>query len=388
MFTEVDLRYFKCFETLKLPLRPLTLLAGANGSGKSSVLHALALLHQTMRERKHRDSLTLNGNVVRLGSAADVIDQVRGQGFCEIGMHDDETEYLWKFTPTNRNASLAVEKISIDGEDRYRRHGSTSLRNFLPSDLLGNGKQHEDFVLRMRRLSHLTAERIGTYEVYPTLSTEVVPVFGRRRKRGTNVLAFPIKKPVMENLSLMNAEQSCLRQVEVRMNQLFPEFKVELCPIFGSKTIQIGLRNNLNEDQLEPINVGSGMMQVLPIIVTALSARPRDVLMIEYPEMLLHGSGQSVMGMLLAEVASAGVQVLVETNSDHILSGIRRAVKDGLLSAEKTALYYFRPRTKSASDQIPQVENLLIDPNGNIDWWPEGFFDQFDKEMHYLAGWG
>ena len=93
------------------------------------------------------------------------------------------------------------------------------------------------------------------------------------------------------------------------------------------------------------------------------------------------------MGRFLAEVASAGVQVLVETNSDHILNGIRRAVKDGLLPAEKTALYYFRPRTKLDSDEIPQVESLLIDPNGNIDVWTEGFFDQFDKDMHYFAGW-
>ena len=52
MLTRIDLRHFKCFEMLKLPLRPLTLLSGANASGKSSVLQALVLLYQTMREHE------------------------------------------------------------------------------------------------------------------------------------------------------------------------------------------------------------------------------------------------------------------------------------------------------------------------------------------------
>lgn len=52
MLARIDLRDFKCFTLLKLPLRPLTLLSGTNASGKSSVIQALALLHQTMREHE------------------------------------------------------------------------------------------------------------------------------------------------------------------------------------------------------------------------------------------------------------------------------------------------------------------------------------------------
>ena len=48
MLARIELRHFKCFEVLKLPLRPLTLLSGANASGKSSVMQALVLLHQTI----------------------------------------------------------------------------------------------------------------------------------------------------------------------------------------------------------------------------------------------------------------------------------------------------------------------------------------------------
>ncbi len=90
------------------------------------------------------------------------------------------------------------------------------------------------------------------------------------------------------------------------------------------------------------------------------------------------------MGNFLALVASTGVQVLVETHSDHVLNGIRRAVKNGVLDSESVALHFFRPRTET---NWPQVESPVMSANGNIDSWPDGFFDQFDHDMNVLAGW-
>ena len=63
----IDLRHFKCFDLLKLPLRTLTLLSGVNASGKSSVLQVLVLLQQTMREHQWSRRLMLNGSPIRLG---------------------------------------------------------------------------------------------------------------------------------------------------------------------------------------------------------------------------------------------------------------------------------------------------------------------------------
>ena len=84
MLTGIDVRYFKCFALLKLPLGRLTLLSGANASGKSSLLQTLVLLHQTMRDHEWSNRLILNGSAVRLGTVADVIDQVHGRRSCEI----------------------------------------------------------------------------------------------------------------------------------------------------------------------------------------------------------------------------------------------------------------------------------------------------------------
>jgi predicted ATPase len=82
MLTRIDLRHFKCFELLKLPIAPLTLLSGANASGKSSVLQAIVLLHQTMREHEWSTRLMLNGDAIKMGAVLDVVDKVHGRHFC------------------------------------------------------------------------------------------------------------------------------------------------------------------------------------------------------------------------------------------------------------------------------------------------------------------
>ena len=97
MLRKLDLRYFKCFELLKLPLSSLTLLSGANASGKSSVLQALALLHQTMRDHEWSTRLMLNGSAIQLGTVSDVVDKVHGRYAFEIGIEDSESNCRWTF---------------------------------------------------------------------------------------------------------------------------------------------------------------------------------------------------------------------------------------------------------------------------------------------------
>ena len=149
----------------------------------------------------------------------------------------------------------------------------------------------------------------------------------------------------------------------------------------------LGIRTSKDVDFHRPTHTGFGITQVLPIVVAALSARRNDLLLIENPEVHLHPAGQALMGEFLAEIADAGVQVILETHSDHVLNGVRRAVKNKTLPPDDVALHFFRPRQDAEREGLPQVQSPLIDGEGNIDDWPEGFFDQFDKDMNYFAGW-
>jgi predicted ATPase len=101
-----------------------------------------------------------------------------------------------------------------------------------------------------------------------------------------------------------------------------------------------------------------------------------DVLICENPESHLHPEAQSRLGMFLARVADAGIQVILETHSDHILNGIRVAVKKGIINNIDVAINSF--------DRDHVVSHPKIDKNGRIDLWPEGFFDQIDMDLGEL----
>ncbi len=386
MFTRIDLEHFKCFTILKLPLRPLTLLSGVNASGKSSVLQALALLHQTIRDHEWSSCLMLNGSAVNLGTVADVVDQVHGRRSMAIALLDDETPVRWGFTGDHGDMTMDVTRATVveDGRDDGGWE-SSGIRYLMPwrreePDLA------KSLARRLGGLTYLTAERQGPREMYPLIDIQRAPVVGVTGEHAVSVLYAGGDEQVLEKLAADGAPPTRLRQTEKRMASFFPGCDLELRKVRMTDVMTMGLRTAKDTAYHRPVHTGFGLTQVFPIVVAALSAKKNDLLLIENPEVHLHPAGQARMGEFLAEVASAGVQVILETHSDHVLNGIRRAVKNQMLPAESVALHFFRPRSDDDVN-VAQVESPCIDGHGRIDSWPEGFFDQFDRDMDYFAGW-
>ena len=378
MLTRLDLDHFKCFETLRLPLAPLTLLSGSNASGKSSVLQSLVLLHQTMREHEWSTRLMLNGDAIRLGTVADVVDKVHGRRNFGIGLADDHLEYYWTFSGERSEMSVIVNTVVIAGAE-YEQ--PPMLRYLLPNKM---GESVPSVATRLRGLTYITAERVGPREVYALEDRQIASVVGPAAEHAISVLYWGREESVLPLLVLQDNPPTRLRQVEARMRTFFPGCALTVQQVPQANAVTLGLRTSDDTDFHRPIHVGFGLTQVLPIIIAALSTSAEDILLIENPEVHLHPSGQSLMGQFLAEVAGAGAQVILETHSDHILNGIRRAVKIGTLTPEQAAIHFFIPRDGNSS----QVITPQLSANGNIDTWPKGFFDQFDMDMNYFAGWG
>ena len=161
VLNRLDLKTFKCFEKLRLPLGYLTLLSGINASGKSSVLHSLVLLHQTLQENEWSNRIMLNGDLANLGTVTDVVDQMRGRNSFEIGLADDQTGCHWSFSGERSDMSLEVASVEVNGE---RTDYPGDLRFLLPSPA---GSPALSLVGRIRDLTYITAEREGPREVYP-----------------------------------------------------------------------------------------------------------------------------------------------------------------------------------------------------------------------------
>ena len=378
MLIQLDLRNFKCFELLKLPLEALTLLSGTNTSGKSTVLQSLVLLHQTMREYEWSTRLMLNGAVAKLGTVTDVVDQVNGRDSFDIGLIDQKAFCHWSFTGDRRDMSLAVGRVEV--EDGVFSNPD-SLHHLLPVDVNDSSKS---LVAKVRDLTYITAEREGPREVYSLEDQHTISVVGPEGENAISVLYRGRDEHILPELTLNEVAPTLFHQVEARLGMFFRGCALDLQQIPNANSVVMGIRISPDTNFLRPIHCGFGITQILPIIVAALSAKKGNILLIENPEVHLHPAGQSLIGQFLAEVAQAGVQVIMETHSDHVLNGIRRSVKAGTIAPERVAIHFFRPRSADA----PQVLSPVLDISGNIDAWPAGFFDQFDKDMDFFAGWG
>ncbi len=395
MLTQIELRHFKCFQLLKLPLAPLTLLAGANASGKSTVLQALGLLHQTAKDASWSDRLLLNGSVLRLGRAADVIDQVHGRRSCSITLLDlrvgdpsgeravdrnasdgrMELLYSWDFTSEPADRSLKVTAVRFEDEVANDTLGPEHL---IPAEM-----RVGSLPLRLEKLSYLTAERLGPRDSYRLRDSEEDSAIGPAGENAATLLEAGRDSEVLPGLRLANAPRTRLPQVQARMASFFPGCVLDVQQIPAVNVVTLGIRTSDDTAFHRPVHTGFGLTQVLPIVVAALSSEQNALLLIENPEVHLHPAGQAQMGVFLAEVAAAGVQVLVESHSDHVLNGIRRAVKTGILEPDAVALHFFSHR----SADTPQVQTPALDTEGGVDSWPDGFFDQIDRDLSALAGW-
>jgi predicted ATPase len=118
----------------------------------------------------------------------------------------------------------------------------------------------------------------------------------------------------------------------------------------------------------------------LPIIDSGLIAKPGEILIIENPEAHLHPYAQSIIAKFLSLVSKTGVQVFIESHSDHILNGLRIEVYDQVIKNEDLNVLYFDNDLDSIYTKIE------IDSEGGVLNWPEKFFDQATKDLNYLYG--
>ena len=129
-----------------------------------------------------------------------------------------------------------------------------------------------------------------------------------------------------------------------------------------------------------PVNVVYGITYVLPIIIAVLKAKKDDLIILENPEAHLHPKAQRLIGELLVKAASTGTQIILETHSDHILNGIRISAKKNYINAEKVKFFFFL-REDIGSKFNVNVYSPVLNQQGDIDVWPEGFFDEWDNAL-------
>jgi predicted ATPase len=367
MIRSLRLQNFKCFADQQLEIRPLTLLSGLNGMGKSTVLQSLLALRQSYQQGLLEGTgLALNGEIVHLGTAQDALYEWAQEN--RIGFYvggDNNAEASWVFNYNPKADVLPILSASSSAE-------------FLKTNLFGDHFQY------------LQAERIG-----PRVSFEISDYLVRQHHQlGTRgqytahfLSVFEREEIPHRALAHPHAESLRLRdQVEAWIGEVSPGTRLHINQHVGLDLVSLEF-SFITEHQVSnhyrSTNVGFGITYTLPILVAILSSTEGTLVLLENPEAHLHPRGQARIGRLLALAASCGIQVLVETHSDHVLNGIRLAVHAGEIKPEDVSLNYFE-RLIHDKQVLHGIATPRLDRSGRIDYWPEGFFDEFDKNLAEL----
>lgn len=136
---------------------------------------------------------------------------------------------------------------------------------------------------------------------------------------------------------------------------------------------QLQVRTDPSARMHDLTQVGVGVSQVLPILVSALLAPRGATLVLEQPELHLHPRVQSRLADFFVALHFLGKQCIVETHSEYFLARLRyRAVKAVDDSVASSIRVYFVEK----KDRVSTYRPVTINEFGAIEDWPAGFFDE------------
>lgn len=362
MIKSIRLSNFKCFSDIKFEMENVNLLAGSNGCGKTSLVHALLLIRQSIEQNRSMDQLYLYGKYVDLGMAKDILYEYAKNDKIEIELENELNQKI-AFTPSYE-------------ADKY----------ILKSNCLCSPQMIEldKFGLLNCPFEYISAERIVPQNTFSAISFDT-----SLGKRGENTLSFleenGLKMQVDPALCAEGSDQNnLLYQVDEWLNKLFDGFKLNMAMLTEADAVSMRFQEHSENWMSAPhraINVGFGITYVLPVLVALLKAKRDDITIIENPEAHLHPKAQRMIGELILRSASTGAQIILETHSDHILNGIRLGIKNGVIKDPELVTTFFFTRENIGKEYHFNVYKPQIDKDGNINIWPDGFFDEWDKAL-------
>jgi predicted ATPase len=356
---------FKSLNDSSFELSNLNLFTGLNGMGKSSLIQTLLLLRQSHKRNALSQGLLLKGDLINLGVGKDVLSEQS---------ENDRIEFLVKWN------DIKPVRFSFDYVQDSDFQPISGAAPLYPTDVS----------LFSNNFQYLSADRIGPKSQYEISNYDVSSLnsLGIHGEYSVQYIAeFGAKSLVIDKLNHPNSKADTFQEnLNAWMSEITPGVQ-----IFANKIANLGvatlgysfLQGNGKSKPFIPQNVGFGLTYVLPVVTAILRARPGDLVIIENPESHLHPAGQSAVGRLCSLAAAAGVQLILESHSDHFLNGIRIAAKESAIDHEKICIYYL-DRSNDSDENELHILKPNLDKDGRIDNWPKGFFDQWDNSLEKL----
>ncbi len=424
--TRITVKGFKSLaEECSIEIRPLTILAGANSSGKSSIMQPILMMKQTLEAPYDPGPILIDGPNVRFTSAEQFLSQLDGEVMSKFSMGlEVKRSLLFNETFINKpQAGMEIVEISYKNEEGITiLRPDMTLEEMIAARLmatrpgwartyfknsLNTDKKNRDHVLNIERKRcflelKMLMDDDDTFIVSDLSRTFSDAILGlihvpalrgnpeRNYKKTSVGPMFPGTFEIYAASLISHwqaTEDTRLNDLGTALELLGLTWKVGARQLDDvSVEVMVGRltrRTYSNHKDLVSIaDVGFGISQILPVIVALLTAQPGQLVYIEQPEIHLHSLAQTAMAQILADAANRGVKVVAETHSSLLLLGIQSLVAEGKLSPDKVKLHWFKRRPE---DGVTEVSSADLDKAGAFGDWPEDFSSaEMDADTRYI----
>lgn len=446
MLRRIGLSNFKCWKELDIELAPITLVFGANSSGKSALLQSLLMLKQTVASRDPSQHLNFGGGTrdyVDLGGYHDLVyghNLKRSVGLnlswdLSNGMVGELVAGASVKNKTNKQSSHPFMSLAynvswvLDSEIYVKNLGYRFFEDGRPSSKIEVIRKEKDQyqLTRFEPIPTIEPFELDSLEPHPVDSVEnchMIRYFyrfpvpglhgytspsriglqlerllywlfhlGPLRQRAKRQYLWTGSKPSMiepdgENaIELLIASSRddgvLLREVGHRLKAL------DLVESFDVETVDPDERlyeatATLGGVESSLVDLGFGVSQVLPVITMLLSASEGSIILLEQPELHLHPNAQAALADLMLEVAEKrNLQLIVESHSEHILRRLQRRIAEADSEfARPENINMYFCEPAKGGSTISEVE---LDRFGQIANWPDNFLGDISGELHTMA---
>lgn len=429
MITKLKVSNYKSIGMLgiNIDVKPLTVLLGANGTGKSSVLEAICIITQSKNKSLlaslQKGELVQYSNVESLGhkgeSKREIVIEIHvGLNKNELASILEKEDFIdmssWSPIITKQGSigyrhsyipdtQEVRQSIVVGGEEKIRigyiKTGDSSYQNVIEFPRVENPlisrdvqpilvkgmflQQHSDEIYaRVARLAETAREIIGSKLLDKVF---LISAFRGDVKLEGKATAKPnwVGKQGQNLIEMLSLIWGNRRYKEIREKISGWAEKFEIHGLNagwrGDSVLGVDFTDSTFNTPLILALAGYGSRQVLSIITQLFCSQSGDIIMVEEPEISLHPNAQALLPELFADAINEGKQVIITTHSETMPLALRRPIKNGKIRARDIAVYHAKKKKKGT-----EFSKLVLTEDGYVRGWIPSFAE---VESQLLKEW-
>lgn len=357
MIQSIHIQNFKSIENQAFDFKPLTILTGTNSAGKSSIIQAILLY-----SHRFNGNMLLDDYLANLGKPSEL-----------LYIHSKDEFFLINL----KVASVKTASLIFDKNKQSYRFDETEKKEALftlyTKDMLIPSFE--------KNLYYISANRIGQ-ENQSKIKEKI-----RCGVNGEYIFGFyeSYKHVRLENEKLISqraTSKALNAQVNFWLSKILDLNLMPITQTIDNTSVKVFYQNfDLDDIEMPPFNLGAGVSYLTKILILGLSLKEGDILIVENPEVHLHPKAISRFAEFFKLLVKGGIQVILETHSEHIINKMRYFVFKGQLSSKEVQIYY-RERFDKPFDSIRiNDKGKYINVDDEIIEFPAGFFDSDLDEL-------